>query len=235
MRSRPAAASSRSSCPTARTTGTSCCATRSGWWRAATAPSCARGRACCSTRRRCARPAGCTGCSPRCSPSATPRSTGCSRRRATPTTSCAPVGCASWSRPAPAGSSSRCRPSSRWGSATAAGSTASEERTVTVRAAASGDDPAMQWRITVDGAPCRFLVFGTWSSASASSSMPGASRSTRTIGGSPSAPTRRRCGASATPMRPTIWSPARRVPSRRSAGTSCSTSTASRAAARMWR
>ena len=35
-----------------------------------------------------------------------------------------------------------------------------EERTVTVRALASGDDPAMQWRIAVEGAPCRFLVFG---------------------------------------------------------------------------
>ncbi len=32
--------------------------------------------------------------------------------------------------------------------------------TVTVRAVASGDDPAMQWRIAVEGAPCRFLVFG---------------------------------------------------------------------------
>ena len=35
-----------------------------------------------------------------------------------------------------------------------------EERTVTVRAVASGDDPAMQWRVAVEGAPCRFLVFG---------------------------------------------------------------------------
>ena len=35
-----------------------------------------------------------------------------------------------------------------------------EERTVTVRAVASGDDPAMQWRIAVEGVPCRFLVFG---------------------------------------------------------------------------
>ena len=35
-----------------------------------------------------------------------------------------------------------------------------EARTVTVRAVASGDDPAMQWRIAVEGAPCRFLVFG---------------------------------------------------------------------------
>ncbi len=35
-----------------------------------------------------------------------------------------------------------------------------EERTVTVRALASGDEPAMQWRIAVEGVPCRFLVFG---------------------------------------------------------------------------
>ena len=34
------------------------------------------------------------------------------------------------------------------------------ERTVTVRALASGDDPAMVWRVTVDGAPCRFLILG---------------------------------------------------------------------------
>jgi 1,2-beta-oligoglucan phosphorylase len=33
-------------------------------------------------------------------------------------------------------------------------------RTVTVRAIASGEDPAMQWRVTVEGEPCRFLVFG---------------------------------------------------------------------------
>ncbi|MGH6844991.1 MAG: GH36-type glycosyl hydrolase domain-containing protein [Methylocella sp.] len=33
-------------------------------------------------------------------------------------------------------------------------------RTITVRAIASGDDPAMQWRVTVEGEPCRFLVFG---------------------------------------------------------------------------
>ena len=35
-----------------------------------------------------------------------------------------------------------------------------EERTVTVRAIASGDDPATQWRVAVEGASCRFLVFG---------------------------------------------------------------------------
>ena len=35
-----------------------------------------------------------------------------------------------------------------------------EGRTVTVRAVASGEDPAMQWRVSVEGAPCRFLVFG---------------------------------------------------------------------------
>ena len=33
-------------------------------------------------------------------------------------------------------------------------------RTITVHAVASGDDPAMQWRIAVEGTPCRFLVFG---------------------------------------------------------------------------
>ncbi|MGH6921811.1 MAG: cellobiose phosphorylase, partial [Geminicoccaceae bacterium] len=33
-------------------------------------------------------------------------------------------------------------------------------RTITVHAVASGDDPAMQWRIAVEGPPCRFLVFG---------------------------------------------------------------------------
>ena len=35
-----------------------------------------------------------------------------------------------------------------------------DERTVTVQAVASGDDPAMQWRVVVEGKPCRFLVFG---------------------------------------------------------------------------
>ena len=35
-----------------------------------------------------------------------------------------------------------------------------DERTITVSAIASGDDPALQWRIAVDGEPCRFLVFG---------------------------------------------------------------------------
>jgi cellobiose phosphorylase len=34
------------------------------------------------------------------------------------------------------------------------------DRVITVRAVASGADPAMQWRISVDGAPCRFLVYG---------------------------------------------------------------------------
>lgn len=33
-------------------------------------------------------------------------------------------------------------------------------RTVTVEALASGDDPALQWRIAVEGAPCRFLAYG---------------------------------------------------------------------------
>jgi cellobiose phosphorylase len=34
------------------------------------------------------------------------------------------------------------------------------DRVITVRALASSDDPAMQWRISIDGAPCRLLVFG---------------------------------------------------------------------------
>src|SRR5438067_3941186 len=34
------------------------------------------------------------------------------------------------------------------------------DRLITVRTVASGDDPAMQWRISIDGAPCRLLVFG---------------------------------------------------------------------------
>ena len=33
-------------------------------------------------------------------------------------------------------------------------------RTITVCAIASGEDPAMQWRVTVEGEPCSFLVFG---------------------------------------------------------------------------
>jgi 1,2-beta-oligoglucan phosphorylase len=33
-------------------------------------------------------------------------------------------------------------------------------RTITVRAIASGEEPAMQWRVTVEGESCRFLVFG---------------------------------------------------------------------------
>ena len=34
------------------------------------------------------------------------------------------------------------------------------DRIVTVGVFVSGDDPAMQWRITIDGAPCRILVYG---------------------------------------------------------------------------
>jgi 1,2-beta-oligoglucan phosphorylase len=33
-----------------------------------------------------------------------------------------------------------------------------EHRTITVHAVASGEDPAMQWHITVEGEPCRFLI-----------------------------------------------------------------------------
>ena len=34
------------------------------------------------------------------------------------------------------------------------------DRTITIRAVASGDDAALQWRILIDGPPCRLLVFG---------------------------------------------------------------------------
>ena len=34
------------------------------------------------------------------------------------------------------------------------------ERTITVYATVSGDEPAMQWRVTVEGERCRFLAFG---------------------------------------------------------------------------
>ena len=35
-----------------------------------------------------------------------------------------------------------------------------DDRTITVHAVAAGDDPAIQWQITVEGTPCRLLVFG---------------------------------------------------------------------------
>ncbi|HKE39232.1 MAG TPA: cellobiose phosphorylase [Casimicrobiaceae bacterium] len=34
------------------------------------------------------------------------------------------------------------------------------DRVITVRAIAAGDDPAMQWRITIEGEPCRLLIAG---------------------------------------------------------------------------
>jgi cellobiose phosphorylase len=34
-----------------------------------------------------------------------------------------------------------------------------QDRTVSVHVVVSGDEPAMHWRVTVDGQPCRFLVF----------------------------------------------------------------------------
>ncbi len=34
------------------------------------------------------------------------------------------------------------------------------DRTITVSAMVSSDEPAMQWRVIVDGEPCRFLAFG---------------------------------------------------------------------------
>jgi cellobiose phosphorylase len=34
------------------------------------------------------------------------------------------------------------------------------DHVITVRTIAAGDDPAMQWRISIEGAPCRLLIFG---------------------------------------------------------------------------
>jgi cellobiose phosphorylase len=34
------------------------------------------------------------------------------------------------------------------------------DRAVTISAVVCGDEPAMQWRVTVEGEPCRFLIFG---------------------------------------------------------------------------
>jgi len=34
------------------------------------------------------------------------------------------------------------------------------KRTILVSAVAAGDEPAMQWRVTVEGKPCRLLIFG---------------------------------------------------------------------------
>jgi cellobiose phosphorylase len=34
------------------------------------------------------------------------------------------------------------------------------DRTITISAVVAADEPAVQWRASVDGAPCRFLVFG---------------------------------------------------------------------------
>jgi 1,2-beta-oligoglucan phosphorylase len=34
------------------------------------------------------------------------------------------------------------------------------DRVISIHASAAGDDPAMQWRISIEGKPCRLLVFG---------------------------------------------------------------------------
>jgi 1,2-beta-oligoglucan phosphorylase len=34
------------------------------------------------------------------------------------------------------------------------------DRTITVSSTASGEDPAMQWRVAIEGTPCRLLIFG---------------------------------------------------------------------------
>ncbi len=79
-----------------------------------------------------------------------------------------------------------------------------DERTVTVQALAEGDEPAMQWRIVVEGKPCRFLVFGHLVLGERELDQPAASRSTPLASASPSAPTRRLSGVRDTRMRSTM-------------------------------
>ena len=157
-------------------------------------------------------------------------------RRAIPTTSSARAGCASWSTRATAGGCSRCPRPSRSGSATAAGSTAWIERTVTVAGARvrrrAGDAVARRGRGRALPVP---RVSASSSSASASSTRPAASRSTPSGKRFAFRPDPARSGVSDTPTRSTIWSPTRPMRSRRSAATSCSTPTAGRAAAPTWR
>ena len=150
-------------------------------WRAATARILRTGQACCSTRRRCARPAGCTASSPRSSRSATPRSTSCSRSRAIPTTSPARAGLrilvdagGGWRLLAVPSAFEMGLSDCRW-------IYRLDDRTVTVRAVAVGRRPGD----AVARSPSRASPAASWSSAtscsaSASSTMPAASRSTPT-------------------------------------------------------
>ena len=110
-----------------------------------------------------------------------------------------------------------------------------EERTVTVRALAAGDDPAMQWRVAVEGEPCRFLVFGHL--VLGERELDHAGRVEIDAAGRRFAfrPDPGSLGVSAIRMPSTIWSSARLMPSRRSAATSCCMPTASRAAVPTWR
>ena len=84
--------------------------------------------------------------------------------------------------------------------------------------------PGMQWRIMVEGEPCRFLVFGHLVLGDRELEQEGTHR-----GGPRSQALRfparpqRAVGAALPATRSTIWSPARPRPSRRSAETSCST------------
>ena len=92
--------------------------------------------------------------------------------------------------------------------------------------------PAMQWRIEVEGEPCRFLVFGHLVLGERELDHAGRVEiDARRASASPSAPTRPRCGASAIRTPSIISSPARPMRSRRSAATSCSMPTARAAAA----
>ena len=52
------------------------------------------------------------------------------------------------------------------------------ERTITIAAIVSASEPDMTWRIVVEGAPCRFLVFGQLVLGEPNMATPGGWRST---------------------------------------------------------
>ena len=145
----------------------------------ATGRCCAAARACCSTRRRSARPCWMHGVFAALAhhrQHLVPQAV--LGRRATPTTSPAPSGLrilvetgGGWRLLAVPSAFEIGLSDCRW-------IYRLDDRTVTVQAVASGDDPAMQWRVDRRGRalPLPRLRPG-WFSASASSSMPAASRS----------------------------------------------------------
>ena len=108
------------------------------------------------------------------------------------------------------------------------------DRTVTVRAIASGLDPALLLEVEVEGPACRFLVFGHLVLGERELDHAGRIDIDEVEKKWPFGPIRARSGGSAIPRLSTIWSPARPKPSRRSAATSFCTPTDSRGTGLTW-